>query len=242
MADSLDDLASGSPLCGISAGHIRGWNHAGRRERERGDPSTFGTAKSRENSTIVRVKNMTGEDLSQYAVTVLGPPVIGATENLNEFKQNWIFEVNAPGSPSANEVIAVLLDPLEDGKFGRATIQGATPVQVEVTEATDGFEYAEVSAGETNNLVMAEAGPARVVGKDPLELEEDEESAVVWALVCLMGGSSSSAGAGLCGWDAADGYDPEETVNPVMTVDQETGCVLLEYPGECEGGVDGGTP
>lgn len=138
-------------------------------------------------STVILVRNATGGDLDQYAVTTLGDVLIAPADNPDGFQQNLAIKVVAPGDPAAKPIVAILQDPLADGAFGLATILGMTWVKVDVSTDETGWQWANVVSGQTSKLDAAESsGPARIVWKESGLGEK-------WAIV-VLGAPSGAAG------------------------------------------------
>jgi hypothetical protein len=181
MADPFKNLARGTPLSQISAEQIAGWNDASRAERQRKINGGFGAKDMPTTSTVCKVLNDSSGDLPVFAVTVIAGPVFNYDDNPAEFQFNTAAKVAAPGLPTEKAVVAILRDALKDQAIGRATIAGITPVKINVVDAgVDGaWQYADVADGNTDHMVMAHEGPARVLWKQSGTGEK-------WALVCLL--------------------------------------------------------
>ena len=164
MDGDLPDLPRGTPLAAISAQHIRGWNAAARANRSAGKIQPLPPYKGVDpNSTIVRVRNISGADLERFAAVKIGDPIIESGENEKEFQAFIGFDCTKPTGSTGT--LAVLVDPLADGKIGRAVILGAVQVKIYVANSTEaGYEFAVMRSGETS-LGMATSG-YRVLWKE----------------------------------------------------------------------------
>jgi hypothetical protein len=228
MSDSLKYAQKGEPLA-IKASTWNAFIDTARdakfrkRQPERWQPG-------QNNSTIVKVKNVTGDGLSQFSVLSLSGPVFDADDNLDEFKQNAVAEANAPSVVAAKEVVAVLAEALPEDGIGRATILGLTPVKIQVGALETGWKWADVESGNTTRMVMKEdCGVARVIWKQSGTGEK-------WAYVCLLGPPCGSEGVGggleECDFGSLPGFDPDSLVDGVPRIDSD-GCMYIEYPAEC---------
>ena len=79
----------------------------------------------------VLVKNQTGTDLEAGNAVKLGDPVVFPTGNVNTWRDKINFECEEPDSDTSGG--AVLAEPLEDGKIGKAFIAGVVACQISVT-------------------------------------------------------------------------------------------------------------
>lgn len=110
---------------------------------------------------VVKVKNASGADVDRFGVLEVTGVVFTPTDNEDEFKNNFAL---TGGTPSTNlENFVVLLEPIPDGKFGRAIISGVTPVKIDVVDADHQFARAKsASAAE----LESGRGPARIIWKE----------------------------------------------------------------------------
>jgi len=225
MADAFRDLARGEKLHKITAPQIQGWNAAARAERARKYDSDYGVGDDPTSPVYIRVQNDSGGTRARFSVMRIASPLINYDENSVEFKSNPSAHVDLPGATTDLDVIAILNEPLEDQKFGRAIIAGIAPVQINVAGGTEaGWKWADVVSGNADHMTMAEkCGPARVLWKQ-------SGTGVKWALVYLLGPACTATG--LCGWESAPGFDPLAD-GLVMTVDPTTGCVILVPSAPC---------
>lgn len=119
------------------------------------------SAGRRRESGLVLLRNDSGGDLDRFAIVTLSGVAISPAENLNEFQAAPIFTATAPvaGSP-----VAVLQEPIADGKYGQAMVSGVTPCLVTVNDA--GHQYCEATAGVTDALSSVALGSIRILWSD----------------------------------------------------------------------------
>lgn len=151
----------------------------------------------------VKIKNNSGADRDRFDVLGLGPPLFDPTDNIDEFKNHFVFSGVEPSCHHGRFV--VLTRSIPAGKIGEGVLWGVTPVKINVTTLDPQYQFADVEDDEFSRLRMVRNGTARILWKEP-------GTGVVWALVCLgnpvalpdesTGDSSASASAncdGPCG-------------------------------------------
>ena len=84
-------------------------------------------------STIIKVKNTSGDDLDRFGILAFEDPIVGPDDNLQQFKN----QVNLHGVTPLDSCkrFCVLLEPLEKDAIGRGIVAGATPVKLNPTVA-----------------------------------------------------------------------------------------------------------
>ena len=113
---------------------------------------------------IVKVRNQTGKDLSQFEVLGLTDPIIDPSVKLREFKNQVALKGITPTDDHAGQFL-ILLDPLRDNRIGRGWVSGVCPARINVEE--DWHEYADVSDGSTSELKTKPAGAAQIIWREP---------------------------------------------------------------------------
>jgi len=98
----------------------------------------------------VPIANGTGDDLARFAVVGLDTIVISPTDNADEFKNNPAFDAATPDEDLHQGKIAILQEPIADGKIGLGRVAGISVVQIDVTDATHG--YAKLTDGDATKL------------------------------------------------------------------------------------------
>lgn len=112
---------------------------------------------------IVSVRNDTGGDLDRFSVVGVSEPIIGSTDHLQRFKNRVTLVGEEPGDPEHWGRIAVLQEPVADGKIGRAVVSGITVVKVSSYDGNHGF--ADIDDGQTGHLKSCCLGSARIIWK-----------------------------------------------------------------------------
>jgi len=125
---------------------------------------------------IVLAKNASGSDRGRFDILGVSGPIIGPTDNLDEFKNKAAVTGATPSSSLHFGRFVVLLEPLASGEIGRACVSGLVPVKVHVHD--EGHEYADVRGGDCSKLDSAERGSAYILWRQGGTGEK-------WALVKL---------------------------------------------------------
>lgn len=172
MSD-LKRVRSGEPLL-IKAGTWNAFIDAAEDFRNR----SRGIAATTTGSTPagILVQNISDADVARFGVLALTEPIISSADNLGEFQDRVAMQARAPEAGDAGRW-AVLAEPIKAGECGIATVAGLCQVQVEVTDAS--HQYAEMAVGQTDHLVSASSGSARIISKSAA-------TGVVWCVVRLQ--------------------------------------------------------
>ncbi len=125
----------------------------------------------------VPVKNASYNELDRFAVLGIEDVLFDPTDDEDAFlREPFAFEGRTPDEDDHLGQFLVLAEPIAAWKIGRATIQGLTPVKVEVTD--EAHLYADVLDGSPWKLASRQHGAARVLWKQPGVGER-------WAVVLL---------------------------------------------------------
>lgn len=109
-------------------------------------------------ATIVRVRNDSGSDVSRFGVLgVKGGVAIAPTDKLAEFQATPVLTTETLAATHAGKFV-VAIEPIANGKIGRAVASGVVVCQVSVT--TSGDAFAEAGTGV---LTTGATGSARVL-------------------------------------------------------------------------------
>ena len=96
-------------------------------------------------ATIVRVRNDSGSDVSRFGVLgVKGGVAITPTDKLAEFQATPVLTTETLAATHAGKFV-VAIEPIANGKIGRAVASGVVVCQVSVT--TSGDAFAEAGTG-----------------------------------------------------------------------------------------------
>jgi hypothetical protein len=113
-------------------------------------------------SLEVLIRNDTGATLSERSVVELTTPLADPTVYGLDNQERPAFAADAP--TGATSSIAVTVDPLGDGDFGRAVVMGVAVADLSVVDA--GHEFCGPTATETGFLTTASTGPIRILWKE----------------------------------------------------------------------------
>ena len=157
---------------------INAWNGAGREYlRGRGGfsaPAIPGGPTVPQ--VLVLVQNSTGGDLAEWSVVALtGTPPVSRVDSPHEVRQMPVLDGSTPAA--ATDAFAVLIEPIQNGKVGRAAVLGVVPVSVHVNDAGHGYATPGTT---TDALESAASGPAKIIWKE-------SSGTTRKALVLLMG-------------------------------------------------------
>lgn len=196
MADPLQHVAPGDPPPNRAVTYNLLFDAAkAHRDRKQLRAGQDGARRPLANAALeVWVRNDTGGTLAIRSVAALGTPVISAVDYPIGVQREPVFPGTAPADSS--DVFAVLIEPIEDGKLGRAVVMGLAVCDVVVNDA--GHEYAEPAASTTATLASAATGPARIVWR------ESGSSGTKRAVVLL---GSDSLGTRVIPVELTSGYD-----------------------------------
>lgn len=111
------------------------------------------------NPTTCLIQNNSGDDVGQFAILGVDAGfVIGPSDNFANFQRRPIFKGITPALTSHRARFVVTLEPIADGKIGRAVIEGIVPCLFEVTSSTANARFARIIDGETTKLELSYAG------------------------------------------------------------------------------------
>jgi len=142
--------------------------------KQENDTSTAGNTLVR-STTIVRVKNASGQDRGRFEILGIDEPIISPYANLQQFKNEVALTGVTPELPEHLGQFVILLEPIPAGQSGRAFISGVCPVRLASGgEPTD--KFAEVRDGAADSLQPCPQGSAQILWRD---------SSSNWAVVRL---------------------------------------------------------
>lgn len=130
---------------------------------------------SKRRTTIAKIRNVTGSDLSRFAIVGLEEPIVTPAANEQEFLERPTFHGVVP-APWHRGRFGVLLEPLKHNTIGAAAVDGVVPVRLQVDPAII-YDFADIVPGATGGLQNIPHGSARVLWVEP------SASTVRWALV-----------------------------------------------------------
>ncbi len=109
-------------------------------------------------STIVPIRNSSGVDQSRNGILGIAGPIIGPSDNLDEFLRQVALEGTAPTLAHVARW-AVLVEPLAAGAIGRAVVSGLAICPI--TMRNDKHQYVEIN--NSGQLESGDSGSARIV-------------------------------------------------------------------------------
>ena len=171
----LEKVASGEPL-EIKAGDWNTLIDAARFAQKQRLLNHRQPTDTRQRSSHVWVKNNSGADVPRFGVLAIDDVIYGPADNLDEFKTGFAFVGITPDFRQHSGKFVVTQEPIADGQIGQALLDGATVVEVNVSNQT--YEFCDVEHGRTDRLLTSQTGPARI-------LYRESGSGVKWAVVRL---------------------------------------------------------
>lgn len=124
---------------------------------------------------ILRVKNASGGDLLRCSVLGIDGPIFAPDDDEDAFLREVALSGVEPTSSHVDNFV-ILLEPAAEDRVVRACVAGVCAVKVDVTSTA--HLYAVAESGETDNLVSAGSGPARILWRAG-------GTGVQWAIVLL---------------------------------------------------------
>ncbi|VTU00993.1 Uncharacterized protein OS=Isosphaera pallida (strain ATCC 43644 / DSM 9630 / IS1B) GN=Isop_2423 PE=4 SV=1 [Gemmataceae bacterium] len=154
------------------------------RALRRGNEGSPGAARPQVQPALtVWVRNDTGGSLPAFSVLALGEPVASPADEPYVARDRPVFPGTAPAG--ATDVFAVTTEPAKVGGLVRATVTGATPAYLSVSD--EAHACAAPAAATTSTLASAANGPARVAWKE-------SGTGAKWAIVLI--GQAADCGSG----------------------------------------------
>jgi len=117
-----------------------------------------GARDDQRSSTIIGIRNSSGADRPRGGILGIAGPIIGPSDNFDEFLLRVALEGTAPSLAHVARW-AVLLEPLAAGIIGRAVVSGLAICQIVMRHAS--HQYVEISA--TGQLESGDSGSAKIV-------------------------------------------------------------------------------
>lgn len=160
MTRGLNHVHGGDPL----RIHAPTWNaildatraHQAGRRRAGASPTT-----PIDDPNLVLVKNASGSDVARMGVLGIDGVLFSEADNSDGFKNGPVLLGDTPDVTVHAGRFVVTVEPIADGKIGRARVAGLTPVKVNLAEVGD--EWAEVEDGDATRLLSGPNGSARLL-------------------------------------------------------------------------------
>jgi len=128
---------------------------------------------------IVSIRNDSGADRSRFDVLGIDGPIIEPDDNEAEFCSRVALAGSTPADSDHFGNLAVLQEPLADGKIGRACINGLTIARVNIDDTQ--MEFVDVADSDATALEAGLVGAGRIIWI------EDDAGSNKWAIVDLCG-------------------------------------------------------
>jgi hypothetical protein len=163
--DSYRRVQSGQPLR-IAADAWNEMLQVARDHRASNALAAGGIAGAVRDADIVLVKNEAGTDVPRFGVLGIAGVIFTAAESLSEFQARIAFRGVEPALPDHRGRFVVCLEPIADGKIGRAWVSGVCAVKVQGANVS-ALQYCDPIDGSFDTLQAADHGSARILHRDP---------------------------------------------------------------------------
>ncbi len=170
-----------------TADGINSWNEAGRYVRGLGrGGGAIATPGVTNNPAIITIKNNSGSTKTRFDVLGIDDILITPSDNVNAFSNRFPLIGVTPTTDHAGR-FCVLLEPLEDGKLGRAVVVGVVPARVYVNSYTDTFcdVVATKTVGSESTSLSSGSKGAQILWWEAAD--QGDNGTIVWAVVRLGG-------------------------------------------------------
>jgi hypothetical protein len=140
------------------------WNaclDAAEAHRQGGAPLPANGPQQFRQADIVLVKNSSGSTVSRFGVLGISGVIFTPSAALASFQNQVAFTGVTPTTADHKGKFLICLEPIANGKVGRAWIAGVCQVQVDVTDAT--HQFAEVKNSDRTKLSSGASGSARIL-------------------------------------------------------------------------------
>lgn len=165
MGDTFKRFQKGQRLK-IPAGQANAWTDAALAHRRRqGNRSTSFESRPPDVGLIL-IRNNSGEAVPRGGVLGIGDAIINPDDNLTGFLSEIAVEGELPTTADHTGKFAILLEPLGEGKIGRAVASGDVPALVAVESGEEDWGFVDVSEGDVGAVRMATTGGAQILWKE----------------------------------------------------------------------------
>ena len=160
MGDAFKRVVSGDTL------EIRAaaWNaclDAAEAHRQGASPPLVNGPQQFRQADIVLVKNSSGSTVSRFGVLGISGVIFTPSAALASFQNQVAFTGVTPTTADHKGKFLVCLEPIANGKVGRAWIAGVCQVQVDVTDAM--HKFVDVKNSDRTKLSSGSSGSARIL-------------------------------------------------------------------------------
>lgn len=160
--DAFKKVLAGQPFA-MPADFYNALVDATKRDKSARETSATGATAVR-STTIVRVKNNSGEDRARFEIMGIDEPIIGPAANLQQFQSEVALTGVTPVLPDHLGKFVILLEPTPAGRTGRAFVSGVCPVKLNSGNPDDSF--AEIIDEECGALQPCPLGSAQILWRD----------------------------------------------------------------------------
>lgn len=142
------------------------WNaclDAAEAHRNGGTPLPANGPQQFRQADIVLVKNSSGSTVSRFGVLGISGVIFTPSAALASFQNQVAFTGVTPTTADHKGKFLICLEPIANGKVGRAWISGVCQVQIDVVDAAHGF--CDVKNSDRTQLTSGGSGSARILYK-----------------------------------------------------------------------------
>ncbi|MBX3378374.1 MAG: hypothetical protein KF678_15375 [Phycisphaeraceae bacterium] len=158
------------------------------------------------------ISNQTGKNLPRFGIVCLGSPVTPPALRPAGFRARQAINGLDPSSDRRGR-FAIAQEPIRAGAIGRAIASGISVVRIELlAPSSEDDDFADVKDGDSDVLLAAASGSARILWIEPLGDREDADRP--WCIVRLgdqdpqrlfsvlvtVDGGSAGSGTTTCSW------------------------------------------
>jgi hypothetical protein len=140
------------------------WNaclDAAEAHRQGGAPPPANGPQQFRQADIVLVKNSSGSTVSRFGVLGISGVIFTPSAALASFQNQVAFTGVTPTTADHKGKFVICLEPIANGKVGRAWIAGVCQVEIDVTDAA--HKFAEVKNSDRTQLASSGSGSARIL-------------------------------------------------------------------------------
>lgn len=122
---------------------------------------------------LVEVKNNTGAVVPRYHAIGLGEPLFNPTDNEQTFLNQLVFNGETAAADYRGKW-AVAQETIDDGRIGRAMLQGITVAEITVDD--EAHDRVDIDTAGGTKLVTAPSGPGQI-------LYQESGTGTTWAII-----------------------------------------------------------
>ena len=115
---------------------------------------------------VILVQNDSGADRERFDILGIDDVVINPTDNEEEFKSRVALSGVVANPATHLGRFVVLLEPVADGKLGRACVSGVCPCEIDVIDASHKYADVNPDSGDRYTLASRQFGGAEILWKE----------------------------------------------------------------------------